>query len=441
MYDNMTIINRKNSHSRYFIILILSLWPNMSFAQQLAFSPRENIIFATLNRLQGKEEAIRDSMKEAQMKLIKDRYIDMEVSRVKGINFKDLASRAHPYLSQETVFNGNINANTENKTAVANTLKPGLKMNFSGSGKALKLDMSVNNSYCNNRPANNLQEAEIDLLSNFSLGRYNLVFSEDYSNNYLANSRFVSKDFVRYWKNTFAYQLGSQFNRLRFDIGYKRSDYDYEPDHSFNDQIEETYSLNQYLLIATKTRLSLEYSYERLKYKHKADSSGDSRYNDYNLALSNVLSDKLTDLIGMDYKVSDSKMGSHDRDFTLTGNIAYRISERTDLALNLSRLFHKETSEAGDYIENSIGLSGNHRLAFNPKFSISFGGGAIYQDYNKATDSAGGSDIYSLNLGLTYAFRHWLDFGLDYAYDKTNYESAPGSYHNNTVTFKTAARF
>ena len=434
----MTIINRKNSHRWYFIILILSLWPNMSFAQQLAFSPRENIIFVTLNRLQDKEEAIRDSMKEAQMKLIKDRYIDMEVSRVKGINFKDLASRTHPYLSHQAVFNDNIDAKQDNKkTALINTVKPGLKMNFNGKGKTLKVDMFINGSYYHNRPRNNLQETEMDLLGNFSLGRYILSLSEDYYNNYIAKI----PDFAHCWRSTFTSLLGSQFNRLRFDIGYKRSDSDYEPDHSSSEQTEETYSLNQYLLIATKTRLSLEYSYGLLKYKHKADSSGNSRYNDYNLALSNVLSAKLTDLIGMGYKVSDSKTGNHNRDFTLTGNIAYRISERTNLALNLSHLFHMEKDEAGNSIDRGISLSGNHRLAFNPKFSISFGGGASYHDYTKAADRAGESDSYSLNLGLAYAFRYWLDFGLDYAYSKTNYESAPVSPHNNTVTFKTAARF
>ena len=67
----------------YFIIsvlLILSLVPKISLAQQVPFSPRENAIFTTLNQLQEKDDVMKEAMKEAQMNLLESRGVPKKLN-------------------------------------------------------------------------------------------------------------------------------------------------------------------------------------------------------------------------------------------------------------------------------------------------------------------------------------------------------------------------
>jgi hypothetical protein len=412
----------------------------VSFAQQFPFSPRENAIFTALNQLQAREEAIRDSIKDAQMKLIENRVVE---TKANVVFFKNLASRTHPYLDLETQFDDNVDARAGlKKSSLINSSKLGLNMNFSGTGKFVNVDMHIDNVSYNNRPRSNNLESEIALTNNFILGRYNLSIYEDYFNNYIAKPHFgIKKDqFSYYWANTFGYTLGTHFNRLNFDIGYKRVDYDYEPDYSSSDKINETYSFHQYLLIATKTQLSLEYIRFQEKYKHPFDSPADYNYNNFTLGLTGVLSSKLTGSANIGYKISDYKIGIDHRDLSLEGTVGYKVFERTDLALALNHLIHHETNVADYYIENSFEIGSNHRLAFNPKFNLSLGYKIDCKEYNKKTDLDPGSRIDTFSFGLSYAFRRWLDFSLTYNYSKTNYKDVVG-YDINTITFATQAKF
>lgn len=441
----------------YFIIsalLILSLAPKISLAQQLPFTPRENAIFSTLNQLQEKEEVMREAMKEAQMNLLESRVLlkkpkvkeKLTLQKARGaeaFSFKDLAAKTHPYLKLDTTSDDNINKNKEQKGSIIYTVTPGLKMNFFGKGKSINLDASLENVFYNNRHRKNSLVGEVNALGNFNLGRYILSVSDNYYNSYLSKSAIVAIDDKSdyYWKNDFSTSLGRYFNRIGFNAGYKRINYEYENDVESQDKdhAEDIYTFTQNLRLATKTQLLFDYAHTRKKYKYNNGKTGNE--DEFSLGLSGVLSSKVSAIGKVIYNKADYKVSDDFTKSSLAGKLSYQATERTNYSLDYKRVTHKPTTDTDCYIENDFIFSSNHRLAFNPKFQLSFSFEADLKNYNRRSNEAGKKDNdYDLALGLSYAFRRWIDFELDYSYHFRD-SRASDTYHRNQVSFKTEMRF
>lgn len=427
----------------YFIILvlILSLDYKVLFAQDISSVSREKLIFSTLNYMEedlaaNREKAVREAIQEAQLKLIEGRFVSKKeiIKKEKGLSFSNLAARTHFYLTQKTTFDDNVDSTAQKKSSLINEFTPGLKMNFRGRNKSLALDMHVDNTFYNNRSRYNSQSAEADILNNFRIGRYIFSLSDNFYD------RLDDDNLGKYWKNTFKSILGRSFNRVGFDMGYKRSDYDYEPLFSYNDRTEETLTFNPYLRITKKTWTLLEYAHERKKYTHLTNPD-DSHSNDLNLSLSSVLLSKLTGLAKINYKCTDNKTSGDARDTALTANIGYAPSPRSNLTFTFKHAIHEESTETGYYTKNNFKLAGSQRLAFNPKFRFSFSGETDYIDYAKKTDvSDAKNHTYTFELGLSYIFRQWLDFNLNWKHTKINSNVDP-EYDKNEVKFETRLTF
>lgn len=416
------------------LILILFLNCRILFAQDISFISRESVILSTLHYLENrqytvnKEMAINEAINETRKGVIEERGRG-------GI------PQLHPYITHEISFNDNLDNTKLEKSSLVNKLTPGFKMNFRGEGNSLNLDTRLINTFYNSRAKADSGGAEIQALGNFRISRYILSIYNDYLNNYHLGKQSVANDTDGQidWRNTFSSRFGRNFNRVGFDLGYKRIDYDNISSLRSNDRVEETFSFNPYLRIAKKTRSLLEYSHIRIKYE-KGPSPDDSDADDFNLSLSTVLSPKLTGLVKAGYKLADYKVSDDFRETSLTANIGYNISERSNLALILKYLIHEESNKADYYTENDFKLSANHRLAFNPKFNLSFGYESDYFDYPKKIELIGKTNRYILDTELNYAFRQWLDFSLKYKNTRSN-SNVDAEYDKNEITFKTQARF
>ncbi len=381
-------------------------------------------------------------MEEAQMRLIKSNFKKKE----KKVLFKTLPLRtrahAHPYLSESVSYNDNVDSTKKDKkSSIINTFTPGLKMNLRDKAKSLALDLHINNSLYNNRRRSNTQSAESQVVTTFNIRRYTLTISDSYFSNYLACEDFGvdDNDFNKYWANTLNVLVGRHFNRIGFDAGYNFKNSKYEPNFKESDSTQETINFNQYLKVATKTQLLFAYSYNRTKSPHTSDPN-DSHSNNFDLSLSGVLSPKVTATAAMTYTLTNQKTGDDSRSTTLSGKLGHQISRRSNLALTLSRSMSEPATKANYYIGNTFNLTGNHRLAFNPKFNLSFNSGAAYSRYPKKADFTEKSETYTLGLGLSYAFRQWLDFSLDWAHTE-NRSNVNIDYYTNIFTFKTQAKF
>ncbi|MDP2923881.1 MAG: outer membrane beta-barrel protein [Candidatus Omnitrophota bacterium] len=383
-------------------------------------------------------------MEEAQMKLIKSSFKEKKGKKEtkRPIFLKTLPSRAHPYLTESVSYNDNVDSTKKNKkSALVNTFTPGLKMNFRDRTKSLGLDLHINNSLYNNRRRSNRQSATSEAVATFNIRRYTMSISDSYFSNYLAWEEFGvdDNDFNKYWTNTLNVLMGRHFNRIGFDAGYKRANSKYEPNFKESDSTQETINFNQYLKVATKTQALFAYSYNRTKSPHASDPN-DSHSNNFDLSLAGVLSPKVTALVEMAYLLTDNKTSADSRVTTLSAKLGHQVSRRSNLALTLSRSITDSATKANYCLGNTFNLTGNHRLAFNPKFNLSFNSGAAYSRYPKKADFTQKSETYTLGLGLSYAFRQWLDFSLDWAHTE-NRSNVSIDYYTNIFTFKTQAKF
>lgn len=411
----------------YFIILVLILFLDCQilFAQDISFASKEKEQRLAMNR----QEAMDTAMKAAEKKT------------TKRINVRKQAPRPHPYLTYEVSYNDNIDTVAAKKSTLINRITPGVKMNFRGRANSLKLDTRLINNFYHQRSSADSYGAQTDILATFGIWRYTLSIANDYLNNYhLAKQPVtVGADAQIDWKNTFNMQLGRDFNRLGFGIGYKRIDYDYISSQRANDNTEETISFNPYLRLAKKTRALLEYSHKRIKYATGLNPD-DSDNNDFNLSLTSVLSAKLSGLAKIGYKLTEQKVSDDSRDVTFATAIGYRMSERSNLAFIFKRISHEESNEPDYYTENYFKLSANYRPAFNQKFNLFFSYTADSFDYLKKVGLIGKSHNYIWETELTYAFRQWLDFSLKYKSSQV-VSNVDSEYDRNEITFKTQARF
>jgi len=440
-----------------FIILIfaLSLYLSELFAEEASSVSREELISNTFSFLQeegsaGREKAIGEAMKVATKKKSREKRISGE----EGFAGFSLP-QAHPYVDQETAYNDNLDITRPQQGSVINSLTPGVKMNFVGQGKSVNLDVHLNNVFFNQRNKADFQGGEASLLSNFGLGKYNISFFDDYTRNYHIAKTFGTSDFNAHqltWQNSFTTILGRNFNRAGFNAEYQRVDNRYAPTttpinsvtesaFSIVNKTEETYSFKPYVRITKKTKALLEYSYDRLNY-HNVDSPDNSHYNNLDLTLSSILTPKLTASFKAGYKTLDLKVSPDTNTTTYTTQVGYAPTTRSDINFSFKYAHVDSPDSASRYAEEDFVLSANHRLASNPKFNFSAKGEIDHYIFPKLTTwpTRKNNTNYTLELGLTYAFRQWLDFSLGWTYKnvKSNIDI---EYDNNIIAFKTQAKF
>jgi len=447
------VLRRKGlTQIKLLLLLVMLLAVNIAkvFAQDMIFSPRENMIFVTLNQMQEREEAVSDAMKEAQLKQLESNIRKVRSERVQvelsAARFKNPLKNIHPYLSQSTQFNENVYARIKDRKGrftYTNTI--GARRNFVKRGKTLNLDLHINDNRSQNLPHDNTQDVAFDSLGNLFIGRYVLSLTDSVSSNYIGKvDEFgIKTDTLTYhWANTFGTKLSRSFNRVGFDLGYTRADDFNEPDFTVNNNISGTYSLNSYLRIGAKTKLVASCSHGNVEYTHKVTPSRDNNSNTFGLSLSGVLSPKMTGVAQMNYNLGNNPDAAHTRGRTFTTNIAYAFTQRTNLALSYSHTINQSSTKSDYSVADSFGLTANHRLGFNPKFNFSFNSG-VSNTSNPKKDiwpTHTENVTYALGLGLSYAFRQWLDFSLNWNYTKQE-DNTSTSYHKNVFIFNTQARF
>jgi hypothetical protein len=429
---------RKVTIVAFFIVCFA--YPGFSFAQQLLFTPRDNVIFATLSQLQEKEEAIGNSLRQARTKLVKERIAE---KKSKSTILSNIASRTHAYLNTESTYNGNVDSLvTKKKSSVIHKATPGVKVNLAQQNRFFTLDASVNNNYYSNRDRSNSQDAQMAFLSNFTLGRYILSFSNDYFNNYIAQPCFNIKkeSVVHYWRDALRLEAGSHFNRYDFNVGLSRTFSRYEPDARVaSDSNEDSFTLYQHLSLTPKVHLSFEYLRSRTKPTYEETQENKSNSNTYTLALREVLSYKVSNMISISYAETYVKTGSYTRGISLNEALDYRMSERSNLSLSFGHAINDEKVHSNYSIANSLTIDMRHRLGFNPKLAAILSYSVSYSDRLKK-EPVVYANVRTYSFGLTYAYKKWLDLALDYQYIDNYYNYAP-KYETTMIVFKSQARF
>lgn len=121
-------------------------------------------------------------------------------------------------------------------------------------------------------------------------------------------------------------------------------------------------------------------------------------------------------------------------------SLSHRLSEKTSLSLDYSRLHDVSVQFAGDsYTANAVNAQWSQRLGSSGKWRASIGGGYSRFEYESGSSPY---DRYTANFSLAYQVQLWLNASLGYSYDKIEYVAVGSSgYDINRVTLGLAVGY
>jgi hypothetical protein len=458
----------RNTAVFFFAVFTILFWPTASYAQQIdfsardeimlmaieqlkeeqqlsgseiSFSSREEVISTAINQLEGNKQALDKPIEE--LKTSKPQTSKKETPGIGLVNsyLKKITSRLHPYLSAGAAFNDNVNSTRKKRSSLLYATSAGIRGSYTKGVSSFNLNAIMNTTYYERIAAQNTQDLTVDTSFNFGVKRNTLAIANSYFTNYIAadNLGIKTDQQICYWTDALSLSWGKYFNRIGFDIGGIHSQTSYEDDYKTSDTTSDFFTIGQYLIIAKKTRLSLGYYYKR--YKYEWTPASDWKTDSFSLELASVFSPKITGAFSVSYDTKNFKEGNDSRTRSFGLGFAYRISNRSNLSLGLNHVVYDEAYGVTDYsTEDAFGLSGMHRLAFNPRLSLSFQSSAAYKDYPKRQGPHNDFTMYSIGLGLNYAFRQWFDLSLSWQHSR-KYSNIDTNYNQNGVLFTSTARF
>lgn len=426
-------------------------WLKISIAEEIGRPSNEDIMSATLNDLAQKQHSRQREMQVLQSLQLAELETSAQVENIeeKDSPMKLFAEHLHPYLSEEVKSDNNVDAVEEQrKSSIINTVNPGLKYSLRDSKKSITSDINLTSVLYNNRRDANWQKAAASFVLNYKLGKGIATIADNYSNYFEPELRVTgqqqrdnseqnlnnSADLTRSWTNDFSVAYGRAFNRFGFDAKFLRSDY--EVWHADTDSVTENYEFSPYFKLSNKTRILGKYRYQQVEYPHE-DAPDNSRSHLIEGTIASAISAKTSVSLTAGNTVTYNKVSSNYTSPTFSGRLGYKISQRSDIAFGYLFSIYDYTIPINSYTINRFSLSGNHRFGFSPKWSFQYGVLANFKDFTKTVQE---DKTYLFNLGLSYAFRKWLDFSLQWVH--TKFESnIDESYSKDTIAFKTQARF
>jgi hypothetical protein len=411
-------------------------------ASEIPFSSREEVISSAINRLEESQEISGKPIEKFQVARPKSSKKGIPGVGLINSYLKKVTSRLHPYLSAQANFNDNADNSGKKRSSLGYSTSAGMRGSYITKGRnSFNIDAFMRNAYQERHAESNTQDLTVNSQFNFGVKRNTFSVANSYFTNYIADDDFGIKvdQLKQYWSDTLSLSWGKHFNRIGFDVGGAHSVTNYEDDYNTMDISSDSFGIAQYLFIGRKTRLSLGYYYKRTT--NDRVPAEDTRTDSFSLELAGVVSPKITGAFNIGYDLLNIKVGrdTKTRDFGLS--FAYRISNRSNLSLNLGHSIYDDSYAAANYYtDDTFSLSGKHRLAFNPRLSISFTNSVRYMNYHKLEGAHNNSITYGMGLGLTYAFRQWLDLSLSWAHTRLCSKIST-DYNANAVTFSSSARF
>ncbi|HNX82457.1 MAG TPA: hypothetical protein PKL77_09975 [Candidatus Omnitrophota bacterium] len=420
-------------------------------AQQIPFQSREVTIFNTMSQLQEREAAYSNAIQEAELKAMERPAVSRVVPVVKQKTekssdnefFSSLARRTHPYVNIGVTQDDNFKSAPVKRSDTITTINPGFKMNFYSGPSSTAIDANIDSSYNKHYPDNNnIQTAGTSVVTNQIIGPYTLTFSDTYSSNYISTPELgIPVDTLAFnWQNSILTSLSRNFNRYGFNVGYSRGDSYYDQRNIGSESENESWTLSQYLRVATKTRLVFDYSHGRSTAHHSAFDSSNNNSNAYTLTATGILSPKVSVLTKISYTGTNNKSGANTISRSFGSSLAYRLSDRTNLNFTYTGTLLVSGNKTSNSVDNSFSLSGNHRFAFNPKLNLSMGYSFDPTTYPKTEILTGELTTYSFDASLSYAFKQWLDVSFGYTRTKTAANNS-NDYHDNQYILKAQAHF
>ncbi len=252
----------------------------------------------------------------------------------------------------------------------------------------------------------------------------------DKENGYLAGGVDASHTVNKYLGATRARQLNRYSQRVGFNVGYK---------------------------IQPKTKLYVAYHRNLTHYtvqRQLPDQDKNSKAHDIGVGLSGVIAPKVTGQVeaGMTYREYDEApvggVTRVTRNLTVTSNLLYKPTDRTDFILALSRGLQESISDTNRfYISNSATLDIKHKLPRKLSVGVNaaFGLDKYPDTQTIGTPPIRGDrrdDIYQGGVWVTYDIQAWLTTGLSYVYrERFSTFSGDFNYEDQQTAWNLALKF
>ncbi|OQX85401.1 MAG: hypothetical protein B6D55_07495 [Candidatus Omnitrophica bacterium 4484_70.2] len=234
--------------------------------------------------------------------------------------------------------------------------------------------------------------------------------------------------------------LGVKLNRLKFEgnFSYFTRDYD-ENEYSSLEYDETAGGFTVYYTPPPwkKTDLLLEYIHSEIDYE--SSPSRDGEYNQVMVGVRGQITPKITGIIKGGYQDRDYDLSS-EKDFqsgVAEIGLLWDISDDTKLKLSCERKAVEST-----YMSNNFYKTNRFYTQFRQKllgrfiFTCSFS----YENNKYPEETAVGSetkkrkdDIYTVGVGLEYAFKEWWKARINYEYKERNSNLNSEDYTRNLI--------
>jgi len=201
-----------------------------------------------------------------------------------------------------------------------------------------------------------------------------------------------------------------------------------------------TYSIPLLAYYEVTPKLQSGFGY-RYRSNDVGGTSADSTENYFNLGARGEFTPKLQGSFTIGYnerkiKSTATTVAHNETGLGIESALNYLYTPKTTFRLSVDNGF--DTAATGDS-EKSFGLTGGVHAALNEELSVD--GSLAYHQYKYLAVGNRKDDLYNGDLGLTYKYNAYLNFGASYTYTSNSSSLSSAEFNDNLFRFSVSVRY
>jgi len=371
-----------------------------------------------------------------------------------GWDLSSLHRRVHPYASLSTTYNDNMYGRGRSgpdkiKDEWIENAGVGVKIDLKKSLPILggfktdtSLDVNMLRTYYLHK---GLQRFDYSgsLDSKTIIAKFiSLTMSDSFSKKAAAESTIDTgggTDYIDSINNSFNAVLAYQKRRFGAELGFNLAQLYYEANRQAQNSVDRSLTLTALFTppAMPKTSFLIEGDVGKVVYPKAETDSGDAIYAAAWLGVRGKIAPKVRGSIRVGRQARDYKGEEDTDDLTASVDLTYEASKRTSCNLQISRSGVESLYRNGG-LSNALSETVSFSVTHAPARKWSLGSAFSYSSSGYNTGQS--SYSYSLAPNISYAFRPWLNMGINYTHASTQSHLA-ASTKTNTYVFNTTGTF
>jgi hypothetical protein len=231
--------------------------------------------------------------------------------------------------------------------------------------------------------------------------------------------------------------------RLSLRVGYQNYVIDYDTvDNADRDRSDHSVSCYVFYNVGAKSSVFLQYQWIDIDYdldKGQIEDSVDQQwFGGFRWEITAKSSGAVK--IGYGEKEYDDRTQGAESEIVYEAQIDHNLTAKSSLSLRAYRRQEETTIETTDYtLTQFVGMGFSQQMTYRIQATLDFDyvldeyrGGFVDTDDRRQRDD----NTYTVTLGLNYAPRGWLSFGLEYGFEERESNFEVNNYTANRVLFR-----